>query len=282
MNLSADSVTGADGPNLVPFSENFYYVQTQLQVTGTSPAVGSVLTVPDTDQTDLVVQFNKAFNPTTINTSDFQVSQGSVVSAVPLTSQSVDLTLSGITQDGSLTLTVPFGVILDTLGVPNAVFTGNYIVDIVSEPYPTPLQGQDPAGSLIYDPSVSGTIGFAGNTDTFTLPLAAGQTLSLVMTTAPGLIGTVTLLDPNDNVIGTATGSGPAPPWSSRRCRSRPREPTRSWPAGRAPRRQLHPPGDSERRLQAGDRQYQHDWHGLRPDHTSRAWARRPPRTEPE
>ena len=128
---------------------------------------------------------------------------------VPLTSQSVDLTLSGITQDGSLTLTVPFGVILDTLGVPNAVFTGNYIVDIVSEPYPTPLQGQDPAGSLIYDPSVSGTIGFAGNTDTFTLPLAAGQTLSLVMTTAPGLTGKVTLLDPNDNVIGTATGSGP-------------------------------------------------------------------------
>ncbi|MGZ3383732.1 MAG: SdrD B-like domain-containing protein [Isosphaeraceae bacterium] len=209
MNLPAQSVSGAAGPNLYPFSANFYYVQTQLQVTGTSPAVGSVLTVPDTDQTDLVVQFNKAFNPTTINTSDFQVSQGSVVSAVPLTSQSVDLTLSGITQDGSLTLTVPFGVILDTLGVPNAVFTGNYIVDIVSEPYPTPLQGQDPAGSLIYDPSVSGTIGFAGNTDTFTLPLAAGQTLSLVMTTAPGLIGTVTLLDPNDNVIGTATGSGP-------------------------------------------------------------------------
>ena len=61
----------------VPFSASFYYVQTQLQVTGTSPAVGSVLTVPDTDQTDLVVQFNKAFNPTTINTSDFQVSQGS-------------------------------------------------------------------------------------------------------------------------------------------------------------------------------------------------------------
>ncbi|MGZ3300197.1 MAG: pre-peptidase C-terminal domain-containing protein, partial [Isosphaeraceae bacterium] len=209
MNLPAQSVSGAAGPNLYPFSASFYYVQTQLQVTGTSPAVGSVLTVPDTDQTDLVVQFNKAFNPTTINTSDFQVSQGSVVRAVPLTSQSVDLTLSGITQDGSLTLTVPFGVILDTLGVPNAVFTGNYIVDIVSEPYPTPLQGQDPAGSLIYDPSVSGTIGFAGNTDTFTLPLAAGQTLSLVMTTAPGLIGTVTLLDPNDNVIGTATGSGP-------------------------------------------------------------------------
>ena len=66
----------------------------------------------------------------------------------------------------------------------------------MSEPYPTPLQGQNPAGSLIYDPSVTGTVGFVGDTDTYTLALAAGQTLSLVMTTDPSLIGTVTLLDP--------------------------------------------------------------------------------------
>ena len=78
-----------------------------------------------------------------------------------------------------------------------------------SEPYPTPLVGKDPAGSLIYDPSVTGSIGFVGDTDTYTLPLAAGQTLSLVYTTGSGLTGTVTLLDPNNKVIGTATGSGP-------------------------------------------------------------------------
>ena len=78
-------------------SRSFFFVQVQLQVTATSPAVGSVLTVP---VTDLVVQFNKAFDPSTVNTSDFQLSQGTVVSAVPLTPQSVDLTLSGVTQDG--------------------------------------------------------------------------------------------------------------------------------------------------------------------------------------
>ena len=42
------------------FSANFYYVITQLQVSATSPPVGSVLTIP---VTDLVVQFNKAFDP---------------------------------------------------------------------------------------------------------------------------------------------------------------------------------------------------------------------------
>jgi len=202
MNLPAQSVIGADGPNLVPFSATFDYVQTQLQVTATSPAVGSVLTVP---VTDLVVQFNEAFNLTTLNTSDFQLSQGSVVGAVPLTPTSVDLTLSGITQDGTLTLTVPAGVILDNYGVGNAAFSGTYIVQVNSQPYPTPLAAQDPAGSLIYDPSVTGAINFLGDTDTYTLPLAAGQTLSAVLSTDPTLTGVISLYDPSNNLIATAT-----------------------------------------------------------------------------
>ena len=57
-----------------------YYVNTQLQVTATSPPVGSVFTIPG--NIDLVVQFNKPFNPYTITTSDFEVSQGTVASAV--------------------------------------------------------------------------------------------------------------------------------------------------------------------------------------------------------
>ena len=43
-----------------------------------------------------------------------------------------------------------------------------------------PLTGQVPAGSLIYDPSVAGSVGFAGDTDTYTLNLAKGQNISLV------------------------------------------------------------------------------------------------------
>ncbi len=206
MDLPADSVIGAnDGQsNPVAFSASFYYVVTQLQVLATSPAVGSVLTVP---VTDLVVEFNTAFNLSTLRTSDFQLSQGTVQSALPLTPKSVELTLSGVTQDGSLTLTVPAGGIQDTLGVPNAAFTGAYVTDIVSQPYPTPLQAVNPAGSLIYDPTVTGSIGFVGDTDSYTLSLTGGQTLSLVLSTDPNLIGMVALLGPGGSTIASATAA---------------------------------------------------------------------------
>src|SRR5262249_10509505 len=147
-------------------------------------------------------------DPYSITPGDFQLSQGTVVAAKPVTSQTVDLTLSGITQDGSLTLTIAAGAILDDHGVPGLDFTGNYIVDLVSAPYPTPLQGKDPAGSLIYDPKVSGSVGFPGATDTYTLPLAANQSLSLVLSVDPGLTGTLTVLDPSGTTVGTATGGG--------------------------------------------------------------------------
>ena len=209
MDLPADSVVGAnDGlANQLAFSASFYFVVTQLQVSATSPPVGSVLALP---VTDLIVQFNTTFDPNTLSASDFLISQGTVVSARALTPESVDLTLSGITQDGSLTLTVPAGAILDNYGVPSAAFTGTYITDIVSEPYPTPLQSVPPAGSLIYDPTVTGSVGFVGDTDTYTLSLAAGQTLSLVVSTDPNLIGKVTLLGPggSPNASATAAGAG--------------------------------------------------------------------------
>ena len=208
MNLPAGSVIGAlDGhANTAAFTASFFYVNTQLQVSATSPPVGSVFTIPG--NIDLVVQFNKAISPYAVTTSDFQVSQGTVASAVVLTPEAVDLTITGVTQDGTLTLTVPAGVLDDSFGVPNLGFTGTYVTDIVSEPYPIPLAQQLPAGSLIYDPSVTGTVGFVGDTDTYTLALAAGQQLALALTVDSNLIGQVTLQNPSGRTIGVATGAG--------------------------------------------------------------------------
>ena len=66
---------GLDGQNAGGISGTFFYIKVQLQVQTTSPAPGSVLNAP---VTDLVIQFNKAFDPSSISTSDFQLSQGTV------------------------------------------------------------------------------------------------------------------------------------------------------------------------------------------------------------
>jgi methionine-rich copper-binding protein CopC len=203
MSLPAGSVKGAgDEVGNIAFAASFYYTAVQLAVSATSPAVGSVLVAPITD---LVVQFNKAFDPYSITAGAFQLSQGTVVSAKPITSQTVDLTLSGITQDGTVTLTIPAGAIRDTHEVPNAAFSGTYIVQVNSQPYPTSFAGVSPPGSLIYDPTVTGAINFTGDSDTYTLAVAANQTLTVVMSTDPALTGTITVTDPKNNVIGTAT-----------------------------------------------------------------------------
>ena len=211
MELPADSVIGAnDGQfNHAAFTATFFFVFTQLQVSATSPPVGSIFKIPTPPGTiDLVVQFNEAFDPYAITTSDFLVSQGTVASAKVLTPEAVDLTITGITQDGTLTLTIPPGGSSTNTGFPVSDSPARTSSTSSRKPYPLPLQGQPPAGSLIYDPSISGSIGFSGETNTYTLPLAAGQQLTAVLGTSGGLIGTITLEDPNGNTIATATGSG--------------------------------------------------------------------------
>src|SRR5262249_13497760 len=61
-----------------------------------------------------------------------------------------------------------------------------------------------PAGSLIYQSSIGGTIGAAGDTDAFTISLDAGQTLT-VTASGTGLQPTLSVTDPTSVVIGSAT-----------------------------------------------------------------------------
>ena len=133
---------------------------------------------------DLVVQFNEAINPYQISTSDFQLSQGTVMSAVPLTPEAVDLTIAGVTQDGTLTLTIPAGLLLDSTGFPTSGSPA--ITSLTSCRSLIPRRsGRTPRGQPDLRPLGHRPIGFVGDTDTYTLPLAAGQTLSLVMVTDP-------------------------------------------------------------------------------------------------
>ena len=127
------------------FSASFFYVQIQLQVTATSPA-GRVGPHGPGHRPGRPVQ--QGLRPLHDRHQRLPAQPGqSVVSAVPLTSQPIDLTLSGVTQDGLLTLTIPAGAILDTVrAFRNLAFTGTYIVDIVVGALSHAAPGQDPGG----------------------------------------------------------------------------------------------------------------------------------------
>ena len=86
-------------------------------------------------------------------------------------------------------------------------FAVNFVTDFDTVPYPTPLTPKLPLGSLIYDPSIAGIIGSASDTDSFTLEVDDGQTITVIVETGATLQGTVELRDPSNTVIATATAA---------------------------------------------------------------------------
>ena len=73
--------------------------------------------------------------------------------------------------------------------------------------FPTPLIAVSPAGSLVYTGSVADSISVAGESDTYTIDLDAGQTLSIEMLPAAGLQGSFDVLGPASSSIGGGSSS---------------------------------------------------------------------------
>ena len=94
----------------------------------------------------------------------------------------------------------------------NGTEGGNFVVDFwadaaASLPFPTPLTPVAPSGSLIYDPSVIGAIGPATDTDSYTINLDAGQTVTVLTDPASGLRPSLQLRNPSGTVIATASST---------------------------------------------------------------------------
>lgn len=89
------------------------------------------------------------------------------------------------------------------LGV--AFATSSIAAMAVTGPFPEPLIAEKPLGSLIYDGSTSGRIQSQGDTASYTLPVNAGQTITVDVITDANLQATISLTDPNGNIIGVAT-----------------------------------------------------------------------------
>jgi len=209
MHIAAGAFTSAAAGDLVAeFTGTFRYDVLTLQVISTVPPFpGGVFTLPGPFTYD--VNFNEAVDPSSVQTADLHLSGISGASVTGVTVLPGNMTARftlNVASEGTLTAAIDAGAITDAFGNPGLAFTATYGVDVGTVPYPTPLLAKNPRGSLVYDPGVSGTINFAGDTDNFTLAIDPGQTITVIATpTSPGLQPSVTLRDPSATVIGSAT-----------------------------------------------------------------------------
>jgi hypothetical protein len=213
MAIAANAITGADGSGIFPFAASFRYDALTLAVAATAPAAGGVFTIPGTSTYD--VTFNEPIDPATAGVGNLTLSQGTVTSAVVLPGNTrVRYTIAGLTTEGALTIRLPSGRVKDQFDNPGFTpFRADYQVDVGTAPVPTPLAPESPRGSLIYDTALSGLINFARDTDTFTVGLDAGQTVTLLVTpTGDSLRPTVRLVGPDEDVLASAMADAAGQP----------------------------------------------------------------------
>jgi hypothetical protein len=211
MSVAAGAFTrDPDGDPVLSFTGTFRYDALLLQVDSTTPPFpGGTFTLPGPFDYD--VNFNEPIDPVSVQAGDLVLSgiAGASVTGVSVlpgnTTARFTLNVPG---EGMLTASIAAGAVADEFGNPGAAFSQVYEVDGGTVPYPTPLAAKNPRGSLIYDPSVSGIINFADDTDGFTLAVDPGQTITVVVTAnSPGLQPSVTLRNPASVVIGSATAA---------------------------------------------------------------------------
>jgi len=200
-------------PNETPgdqYSGTFRYDVTLIQRVGTVPAEGGVLTVGATT-TPLQVYFNEAYNPTTIGIDDLTLSQGTVASITLVDAITVQYNLSGLTPEQSLTVMMPDGAIGDLYGSTGLGFATTYRLDQTSRGFPA-LAARNPLGGLVYENTASGAIDYAADTDSYTLALDAGQTLSVRAEAAGGLQAALSVFAPGGTLLGSAVAPATGQP----------------------------------------------------------------------
>jgi len=198
----------SDGSPIDAFSATFRYDVTAMQVASTVPANGAGVVLP---LSNIDVTFNEAYDPSSIGASDLVLSQGAVTGATAVNSTTVRYAVSGLTAEGVVTVSMAAGAVSDAFGNPMQAYAGSFTTDVGTVPFPTPMASRVPQGAVVYTSQTPSTnvIGPAGDADSFTLNLDAGQTLTVIISPAASLQPSVEVRDPSNNVVGGAVAVGP-------------------------------------------------------------------------
>jgi hypothetical protein len=211
MHIPANAFTRqSDNQGNLEFQCTFRYGQEQLAVTDTVPPVGGTFTPPAPGTYTYDVNWNHPVDPTSVQTSDLQLSgnTGATVTNVTVINgnQTTEFTLN-IPFGGPLTADIAAGAIADSDGNPNAAFNGSYTVEgcppsqyTVTSGTDTIVPGTTDIGSHCDDCDTPVTLPFA-----FTL---YDQTFTSVNVSSNGRLDFVVANEPG----GFITSCLPAPP----------------------------------------------------------------------
>ena len=128
------------------FNGTFYYDTLLLQMDSTVPPVGGSFSSPAPGSYQYDVNWNKAVDPASVQTSDLTLSgnPGATVTAVSVINGNMTTRFTlNIQFGGSLTASIAAGAITDQFGNPNNAFSGNYTVQGCSPNQYAITQGTD-------------------------------------------------------------------------------------------------------------------------------------------
>jgi len=117
---------------VLEFNCTFRFATEQLAVTDTVPPVGGTFTPPAPGTYDYDVNWNMAVDPSSVQDTDLQLSGNAGATVTGHTLMNGDMTVRftlNIPFGGNLTAHIAAGAITDTLGNPNADFSGSYTVE---------------------------------------------------------------------------------------------------------------------------------------------------------
>jgi hypothetical protein len=212
MQIAAGAFTrNGDNTGVSAFTATFRWDAAPVSVAATHPPFpNGVFALPAPLTYD--VTFNEAVDPASVQTTDLTLSglSGATVTGVSVLpgNTTARFSIGGVSTEGTLTASIAADAITDSFGnAKSTAFSASYQADIGTTAFPTPLSAKLPLGALVYSASATGLYNFAGDTDSYTLNVGAGQTIALFVDPAGNSQPSATLRDPSGTVLGTMVAS---------------------------------------------------------------------------
>lgn len=205
MALPANAITRqSDGAGVVAFNAVFRYDVTPLTVLATDPAANSTIPLAGTLRYTVNFQDDNPILAGSVDVGDLTLNMGSVLDATLTGDYQATYTIGGLTAEGTLNVAIAAGALTDSFGNPNSAFAGSYNLDFSTVGFPVSLQPKAPLGSLIYESSTPAFISPADDSDSFTISVNAGQTITVLVTPAAALQPSISVAPSGGPVIGSA------------------------------------------------------------------------------